>query len=96
MSRTQQTGDHDIQAALRVAGIIGTFKEVITALALVGGGVTVVGMVVAAFNSHEGGLLVTAALVAGVVGLVVTTYWAMFGWFEHVLRLLARIAADRR
>lgn len=91
----QQVDEREMKAALRVANIIGNFKQVIVALAGIGVGLTAVGMIIGGITGADASLLVSGVLVAVIGGVVVMTYWALFGWFEYMLRMLVRIARSR-
>ena len=95
MSMWQQIDEREMKAALRVANIIGNFKQVIVALASIGVGLTAVVMFVGGLADSNASMLLSGVLVAAVGGVVVMTYWALFGWFEYVLRMLVRIAGSR-
>ena len=95
MSMWQQVDEREMKAALRVANIIGNFKQVIVALAGIGVGLAAVAMFIGGVTSSNASMLVSGVLIAAIGGVAVMTYWALFGWFEYVLRMLVRIAGSR-
>lgn len=76
--------------ALTVANAIGVIKWIVLVLQLLG----VAGGAIAAMNvdSDAGGgvVLLAASVLGGFIVMGVT--WVLFGWFEHMLRVLVAIA----
>lgn len=78
------------RAALAVANAIGVIKWLILVLQILG----ILGAVIVAMNldASDGGgaVMLVVYVLVGLIGMCVT--WVLFGWFEHMLRVLVAIA----
>jgi len=82
----------NIRTAIRAAGTIDTFKLILMLLS----GLGVLGCMIGAFSQPESGGAVSGIFFMAALGClfnVLLTY-VLFGWFEHVLRMLAVIAVQ--
>ncbi len=85
------------RTALRVATAIAIVKWFLIALAVL----ATIGLPIYQLSTDAGsgfeevaGLIVAAIVVVGL--LLILLIWVIFGWFEHVLRLLVAIADHTR
>ncbi|SDD22898.1 hypothetical protein [Auraticoccus monumenti] len=86
------------RAALRVATAIAVIKWILIALIVMGqlGGAAYVLATSEGSDVDSGLILLGIVLSFVVLVLAVVLVWVLFGWFEHVLRVLVSIADHTR